>query len=1710
MKRQLLLFALTLALSTLATSAQPLRVFIRAGVKTHGPNQHDHPRFLAEWTKLLNERGAKCDGGMEWPTAQQLEQTDVVVMYCANGGEFSEAQKADLDKYLKRGGGIVVIHDAVCGKDAEWFKTIVGGAWQHGRAKWFEGDISLYYTQNPSPITAGASNFDLDDELYYQLDMLPGAKVLAATWTPDERAKKNGRAFPHIYDSAPQMWTYETKTHRAFVSIPGHDWKTFELPHYRAVLLRGIAWAGRRTNVDELCAKEELASLEYPVGGPSRAADSLTKMNIHPDFKVSLVATEPLINKPMNIDWDPAGRLWVAETPEYPNGRRGMRPDYAGKEWKDHGGPIAIPGVQERPGLDRIAWLEDTDKDGVMDKKRVFADGLDLVTGLVFHKDGVIVTQAPDILWLRDTNGDGEADKTVTLYTSLGKGDTHAVINNPRWGFDGWIYATHGYSGSRDVTSGDGSKHFGAIGAGVVRFKPDGSAIEQYSSKGGNTWGLTITWDNEIVWTQPTSGDLVMHTVLSEAQLARGKLEKTPSFKVISRSPKSFPAMTWEQQAYRQIDWVGSFTAAAGTVIYDGGTWPEEYNGDYFTTEPTINVVHHQRLSPDGVSFAGAKLPGREETEFITSRDLWFRPIDVRVGPDGAMYVVDFYNQAVIHNDTRGPDHNKVNAAVRPDRDHYFGRIWKVDHKSVKHPIVPDLSSASIATLIDALSNPNKAVRFNAQRLLVEKGGGEPSLASLAVDAKKPAHARIHALWTLQGQGKLTGDVLTAAVADSDNAVSRNALKLVAERGPEQSGSDAIAAPVERMTADPRLRLAAIVALGMKAPDAASIKWLLSAWAKNESPWTQSAIIAAANQAPLEFLREAMHRGDSDAFEGLVAQLAQNLKARPDDAARLVVMLVNEGGWSRLIHVALRELADNPKAEDAPKWTPELEKAFTLLLESNERAAAVLPLVAAWDSKGALAAKVKDLSAKVRETMSNAEAPDEKRAAAVETLLAMKADVKSAIGELLVSDVSPELRHRVVGAVGETNDPGGGALLAGAFPKLDAASQGAALNQLLKRPDWTRAILAKLKDKSVALGSLGPIGVDRLRNHPDKAVAREAGEIIGALRGPQIAEKDKLLATLLPQVESGGNVENGKTLFATACAVCHKFNGEGSTLAPDLTGMGSHPRAELLTHIVDPNREVDPSFAAWMVETKEGAAYVGIITRESAQSVTIRDQAAEHEVPKTNVKSQKPMERSLMPEGLEALGAEALRDMLAYLESAGAGRFRIIDLTKAVTADGRLGLFASKEALGNNLEFKKYGNLNVGEVPFKVLDPAVASDGKNLVLLKGGHGQAKEYPQRVEAAVPKVRATALHFLGGVAGWGFPYHAELLRDVPAAKVTIVYEGGKTETLEFKNGVEFVDYLGDRRLEVAGSVAAPVVMRGRRMHVFRKPLAQGGVIEKLVLESYDNAIAPVFAAITAEFSEPNAQPPSYGLGEEKISNAPAAPKPAAVPAFVPQFSDAVPQPPDSANGPRALIVGGGSAHDFPKWFGAADKATLSLLKPGWLQFTQNANGVPAILPKIDVLIWSANQPIASETCDALINFADSGKGLIPLHPGTWYAWKNFPRWNKEIVGGGARGHDKFGEFEVEIVDADHPVTAGLPAKFKITDELYHFIPDTEGAKIKVLAQATSPVSGKTYPQVWITEHPKSRIVCITLGHDGKAHLLPEFETLLRNAYQWASGK
>jgi type 1 glutamine amidotransferase len=246
----------------------PLRIFLRGGPKTHGPagnGQHDGPAFVKEWQPLLSSRGARVEADLRFPTGAELDRTDVLVMFAANAGDIEGGDRANLERFLKRGGGIVCLHDAVLSRDPQWFKTIIGGAWENGVARYFEGENTYYYVNPSHPITRGAANFTLTDEVYWNLHLMPDIQVLAVTPQPRRQTASSPAGPDTIGSLIPQLWVYEHQLpggqpYRAVVSLLGHHFSTFSSPHVRAIFLRAIAWAGRR-DADSLATAEELSAL---------------------------------------------------------------------------------------------------------------------------------------------------------------------------------------------------------------------------------------------------------------------------------------------------------------------------------------------------------------------------------------------------------------------------------------------------------------------------------------------------------------------------------------------------------------------------------------------------------------------------------------------------------------------------------------------------------------------------------------------------------------------------------------------------------------------------------------------------------------------------------------------------------------------------------------------------------------------------------------------------------------------------------------------------------------------------------------------------------------------------------------------------------------------------------------------------------------------------------------------------------------------------------------------------------------------------------------------------------------------------------------------------------------------------------------------------------------------------------------------------------
>lgn len=1633
-------------------SETPLRVYLRAGPKTHGPGEHDHPKFLEDWTKLLTERGALVNGSLNFPSGEELEQTDVLVFYAAEGGTLDPKQREDLDRYLKRGGGIVALHDAVCGNDAQWFKTIIGGAWEHGHSKWKIGKLGLYMDGTPHPITKGIPHFDLEDELYFDLHLDPKTQVLA-------------NSFHTVFDVTPQMWTYEPGTYRAFVSIQGHFTKTFDHPAWQAIVLRGIAWAGNR-DANLFLQAAEIADLRYPPGGPKPAHEALDSFELHPDFEIACVAAEPMVVNPIAIDWDAGGRMWVASTPGYP--------------YKEK-----FSGI---PAHDEIQILTDRDGDGIMDEQQVFYQGLDLVTSLVRHGQGVIVTAAPEILYLEDTDGDDRADKTTVLYSGFGYGDTHAVISNLCWGPDGWVYGTQGYSGgaSRDIRgAADPDKSLGAIRNGLLRFRPDGSAIEMVSSYGSNTWGLDFDPDGELFFTM-ANGSHARHVVLPERRLEGHRSGGVNSWKDIVDHRKVFPAAHDERMVYAQIDFVGGFTAAAGCLVQSGGAWPAEFAGNHFVCEPTVNLVHRDSLSPQGVTFNASK---PRQAEFLASRDLWFRPVHLRTGPDGAMYVLDFYNQAAVHNDTRGPDHGPTNAAVRPDRDKLHGRIWRVQHKNA--PANRALLPQDTAGLIASLGHPGSWQRRTAERLLREEAGRGTTLPlweSLRESDSAAVRMRcLSLIHDLDGDPDKAVAAVAWALQDRDPAVSRRAAFLAGPLMAKSKAARSMTAPLLHLaitTEDARTRMAALLALEHGELQLAGLSQLLALAPKITEDWTRSGLMAALLSNPPVSLRALLDAEESPALDALVADLGQQIGARRDGPLTnqaLIILAATEGHVpARIAALGAMDtaLGQRFRAQDDPAAIA----AVTQLLDQDSIPLARAAL--AWTERFEGTALNAAAAAFGQRLLHAAQDPEASYATCMNAIRALlpiqnlRSDAVQIAGKMLVPHAPLEVQLEVIQLLSACLDDQVGTLLASSLPGLGRQARDAAFEGIMTRTERVPALLGALEERTLRPLDLGPRLLHRLRHHPSPAIAQEAGRILDTYN-----TNDSVLAqleTMLPLVSVPGDPKLGATLFGEHCGVCHSFEGQGKAVGPDLTGMGAHGIEELLNIVLDPNREVDQAYVEYVAQTVNGETHTGIMVRETAEGIVLRNTGGDASVARRDLESLRSTGISLMPTGLGDLGTDVLRDIMTYLTQDSQG-LQILDLE--LVANVNSGEYLFDDQRNEGYTFKRMGILEIEGVPYSLRDPASLPSGKNILVLKGGPDKSQasktDYPQRVVIPVNQTLAR-VHILGGVAAWGHPYGTKEIS--PLVDMTFMFEDGSSETQVLSNGIHFADWIG--HYDVPGSTFVPDLLAHGPGQVrrFTVALSETRHVQAIVLESRDVLGAPVFLAMTSDINPgKEVAPPSLPT-----------------------------RPTKDLSPINTWIFGGGSSHDFARWYQQEDVKFLTTPERQ-VQYTDDEETLWAGLETGDTLIFCTNQALAKKTQDLINRHVAQGGSLLALHPGVWFNWAEWPELHTKILGAGAFSHEALRGFDVRIESARHPAIQGVPLTFEIVDELYRVkAPADADLPIEVLARGLSRHGGDSFPCVWVPDTGAGRVLVVTLGHDGRAHQLAAFQSLMRSGLNWLEGK
>jgi putative membrane-bound dehydrogenase-like protein len=1640
--------------------------------------------------------------------ATKHDKDEVIVLYRKDYTAYEVIDRAALADLSHRGIAFVALRGAIAGPSASWARDTLGAGWTP-ESRRFRALMMLNVRTDAHPLAKDASTFDVTDDTVFNLELNEKIHVLASSFTSKVSANRKNITEvsdkASIYDIQPQAWVFENPRLRSAVFLQG-DAATLAHASYRTFIKRGIAWAARRPDVDELCTKDDLVDLRYPVGGPSRAEKAIAAFQMQPGFKAGVVVTEPLINKPIAVQWDERGRMWIAETPEYPNGRRPL----TAEAWREGG--VLVPGSYDRPAQDKISVLVDTDGDGKADQKQLFHEGLELITGFCHYKDGIIVVCQPHIVWLRDTDGDGKADKEQILYGGFTPGDTHFVANHFILAPDGWVYASNGGGGEVFPASQPDRKV--RLSSGTFRFKPDGSAIEQIASQGGNSFGNEVTSDMELFHGKATNGNPIQHVVLSESILAKAPGTPAKAFNAVNPRRPVLRTDLPDRAPLLQIDQVGYYTAACSVAVQEHGAWPEEYRDTIFITEPILDIIHFEKLRPEGPTFLGEVT--LKDREWLRSMDHWFCPIDVSFGPDGALYVLDFYTPVVAHNDTRGPLHSKSGASVRPDREHYFGRVYRIQHESAPKLVIPDLSKADVAGLITAFSHPNKVVRFNALRTLMDRDAGllASSTGPLNALVRSDAipEARVLALWALQRLERLEPGLVVAAAADGSAAVRKNAF-LVAEAA-------RLSLPVATLKAgigdkDARVRLAAVRALGAAELDAESGALLLSGWTNDHEAATATAAASANPASTLEVMLSGKAPVRADFAVSLAATLTPDASVRVLRAAAASVDV-------KLATVILREIAS--RRIPAPAKLDEGREALRALLAGKdaEVATAAAAIAGLWVTDGSLKAELSAVAGRLLAVIADEKSSVEAQVAAVRVLVLLRdtdAKISPALALALASAREP-VAVATAGALASSGDVSVGKLLYGAFPKSTGTFRSTLYSALVGRPEWAGLILDALEAKSLSAMQLGPMQVSQLVRHPDAAISQRSAAVLAKLNAGSSPAKDDLVSKLRPEVEKPGDAAKGKELFVAVCQTCHKVGNVGNEFGPNLQGIGSHPPAEMLVHIVDPNRMVDDEHRTWNFKMKDGTQYSALIGSENPTFVKLKlpaGQSAELKV--ADIVSRERSPNSLMPEGFESLGAEGLRNVIAYLRSVAIspegesiGRFRLLDLRNAFTASTTTGLYASKEAKRDTLPFAQFGKVESNGVPYRVIDPKTAKDGLNVIVLKGGNGKgaySKSFAQKVEIPVGSV-ANRIHFLGAVGGWG-------AHDAVAMTAEVHFLSGKVQKEVFYGARDFADYNGVG--EVPGSKSARQLLSGdgRQVRTLWFPVESNEVIDKLVLSSEDTPIAPTTVAITIEIGGPPNPPRGKKEGSPKAGKKGKAnegpsdllPKdnPKTTQAFGQQFG------PRKVGQLRVLFAGAGSSHNFPAFFLGTDALTAKAA--GYdIAATPNLKETLALLRESDLFVFSGNhgQFGTPEFQKAIRDFAAAGKGIVLLHAATWYNWPLETNYNDEFVCGGSRNHGH-SDFTFTVTKPEHPIMKGVPATFVINDESYNIeLTRPEGAEVLGTIPRQTPKEGLSniLPSVWTVKYPGARVVCIALGHDAKSHDHPAYKQLLLNSLMWVSQK
>ena len=981
---------------------------------------------------------------------------------------------------------------------------------------------------------------------------------------------------------------------------------------------------------------------------PLSAQDALKTFHLPEGFRIELVASEPLITDPVEIAFDEDGFLYVAEMEDYPAN--------------------AAPGG-------RIVMLEDVDGNGHYEKGKVFADSLPYVNGVMPWRGGVLVTSAPDILFLKDTTGDRRADIREVVITGFAFTNPQLRMSSLRYGPDNWIYGAYSRAGGQrgyPEFSNHGSplkfpnnpvKDSADIYPGTdFRFLPDSFLLEP--AGGMSQFGMAFdkVGNRFTVWNNVH----LRHVVIPGRYAARNPHLAMGS--VMESISDHGDAATVYSRAENRMDLheseIGHFTSACGHAVYTGDLFEPPYAGAAFVCEPVSNIVHMDVLTGKGATFSASR---REEgTEFLSSTDSWFRPVNTTVGPDGGLYIVDFYRKLVEHPAWIARADEKgiyTHAGVLQEEDflegHDRGRIYRIVPEDFRRQdsVQPNLSTADSDELVRLLTHANLWWRINAQRLLVDRQdtGVIRALRKL-FEASPTAEGKIHALRTLDGLRALNEELMLVALRDSSPAVRIHAAQLAEGRLDVLR----IREEVLSMTGDTddAVQFQIAMTLSLLPADVSFAALQKVAEDRLADEWFHKAVLLSARGNVLDWFKHVStfaHTEETkrDGKTKLLRRMASiaGRRQKTDEMSQLVASIAMEKDTS-VQRAALEGLVDGlPQTVSRPALSPRAQDALVKMITSN--------ITHVQDASLDLAEKInfqrwKQLAAAMGDKLNivlDPQAPAPMRAQTVRVLALNPSPLPVSIFEALLSAKQPrEIQMAAARALGLREEEAALRLLSERFntsvPEVRAIIETGFARSVNRMSFFIDAIEKERIDPAL----LSPAFRSRLVQHPEKTIGQRARRLVA---NSSDANRDEVVNDYYESTIMQGDAGQGKNVFGKTCSACHEMDEVGHPFGPDLLSVSNQTRINLLTMILDPNNNIAPGYDGYFIETREGRSLAGVLGGETPAGVTLRTADGKQEtIARDRIVTMRPMATSLMPEGLEAgLSKQDIADLLEYLKN---------------------------------------------------------------------------------------------------------------------------------------------------------------------------------------------------------------------------------------------------------------------------------------------------------------------------------------------------------------------------------------------------------------------------------------------------------------------------